>query len=155
MGGVTIREALPEVSLVDPHGRRVPLRALKPMRPAAIFLFHGEECAACRQRLREFAAAADRYARIPAAVIAVSLDPGAELGGLARDLQLGFTLAHDPDGRLSGRFSPPDPGTGERAACCIVADAFGEIFAVLRGEDAVAQDAILDWLDFIEVQCPE
>lgn len=150
-----VREALPEVTLVDQDGRRVSLRELKRIKQAAIFLFHGGDCPTCREKLHEFAAAVDRYAEIPAAVIAVSLDPQTDLATLARELDLPFPLAHDPDGKLLDRFAPADPRTGERAPCCVVADAFGEIYTLLRGEDAVEQSDILNWMDFIDVQCPE
>ncbi len=155
MARVEVRATLPPFTLTDPQGRRVSLRNLKGLRQAAIFLFHGGECAACRQKLREFASAADRYATFPAAVIAVPLDPRTDLAGLSRDLQLNFSLVHDPDGALIDRFAPADPRTGRRAPCCVVADAFGEIYAILRGEDAVRQSEILNWMEFIEMQCPE
>lgn len=151
----TTRETLPEASLVNQHGQRVSLRDLKRIKQAAIFFFHGGDCATCRQKLREFAGSADRYAEIPAAVIAVSLDAQADLAVLARELNLGFTLAHDPEGKLSDHFAPADPRTGERIPCCVVVDAFGEIFTVLHGEDAVEQSEILNWMDFIDIQCPE
>lgn len=151
----TVRESLPEVTLINQNGQRVSLRELKRIKQAAIFFFHGGDCAVCREKLRGFAGAADRYAEIPAAVIAVSLDARTDLVGLARELKIEFTLAHDPGGKLIGHFAPADPQTGERTPCCVVADAFGEIFTVLRGEDAVEQSEILNWMDFIDVQCPE
>lgn len=155
MPGAPVRESLPDARLTDHEGRRISLREAKRLKQAAVFLFHGGSCSVCRRKLGEFAAAARRYAEIPAAVIAVPLDGKTDLAALVRELGLDFILAMDADGALIDRFAPADPRTGERTPCCIVADAWGDVYTVLRGEDAVEQSAILEWMEFIDVQCPE
>lgn len=154
MSPVYVRETLPDALLTDVTGRRVLLRDLMRSRPAVAFLFH-TGCAACRRRLEEFAAAMPHYELHPAAVIAVCLDPEAELSPLVSALRPPFAVVRDPDRRLVDRVAPPDTRTGQRPACCVVTNAFAEIFAVLRGEEAIEQEAIHGWLDFIGMQCPE
>lgn len=154
MPPVYVRDALPDALLQDVTGRRALLRDLMRSRPMAVFLFHAE-CVSCRRRLGEFAAAMTRYDAHPAAVIAVCLDSEADLRALVDEVRPNFPVVRDPDRRLCDRLAPTDPATGRRQACCAVTDALAEIFAVLRGEDAVEQEAIHDWLDFIGRQCSE
>jgi peroxiredoxin len=91
----------------------------------------------------------DEHARV-LAVLAGDLDATRELAARAR---APFTLLADADGRVTGRML----GGPGRAGLC-VADRFGDVFYLQVEGDAAALPflrAALDWLQFIQLQCPE
>jgi peroxiredoxin len=91
----------------------------------------------------------ERDARVMA-VVPLALDGAREL---ASRLELPFSLLADEDGATAARHL----GEGNRAALC-VADRYGSIYSLDLAPDASALPPVqtaLDWLDFMQIQCPE
>ena len=91
----------------------------------------------------------DRQAK----VLAVIALPLASVEEMAARLKLPYTLLADKGGATTRRML----GEGKCAALC-VADRFGQVFYVATAPSAAALppvQATLDWLDYIELQCPE
>ncbi|MGH9456388.1 MAG: hypothetical protein ACRD2J_01960 [Thermoanaerobaculia bacterium] len=113
--------------LTNPQDRLPePLRAAGGKRPVLVFL-HGPECEACR-------------------AYAARLDPGrfATEGGALR-------IIEDDDRRLARdtRVEPP---------AVVVADEWGEIHSrspAGEAHDFPAPEALLEWLEYLAVRCPE
>ena len=103
--------------------------------------------------LRELAAIhpgiLERDARLMA-VVPLALGDAREL---ASRLNLPFALLADKDGATTTRHL----GETNRAALC-VADRYGSIYSLDVAPDASALPPVqtaLDWLDFMQIQCPE
>ncbi len=59
---------------------------------------------------------------------------------------------------VSARFALSQDAEGQMTGVAYVVDRFGEIFNVSRtgeGDTVPAPEEVLDWLQFIEIQCPE
>jgi peroxiredoxin len=84
------------------------------------------------------------------AVVALPLD---EVRTLSERLRVPFTLLADEDGKTTTRML----GESAHAALCI-ADRYGVIYyleAVPSTSDLPDVQAVLDWLEFVQIQCPE
>jgi hypothetical protein len=91
----------------------------------------------------------ERDARLMA-VVPVAL---ADAQALASRLNLLFALLADEDGATTTRLL----GDGSTAALC-VADRFGAIYSLDLAPDASTLPPVrtaLEWLDFVQIQCPE
>jgi peroxiredoxin len=91
----------------------------------------------------------ERDAR-PMAVVPFALDDARALDGR---LTLPFALLADEDGATTARLL----GAGNTAALC-VADRFGAIYSLDVAPDTSTLPPVrtaLDWLDFVQIQCPE
>jgi peroxiredoxin len=72
--------------------------------------------------------------------------------GLARELGLPYPLLADPQGSTTRRM------LGEQTSALCVADRFGQIYYVrtaLSGGALPSTHEALDWLDYIQSECPE
>jgi peroxiredoxin len=84
------------------------------------------------------------------AVVPLNLPDGQ---ALAARLSLPFALLADEDGTTATRLL----GEGNAAALC-VADRFGAIYSLEVAPDTSTLPPVrtaLDWLDFVQIQCPE
>jgi peroxiredoxin len=123
------------IRLGEFHGRR----------NLVIFLAH-PDCIPCEDKLKELATGYRELAAEAAEVLAILPADRERAADLKTRLALPFPLLTDTSGLL---------GSGP---ALIVADRFGEVFTLTRpesGHELPAIKAILDWLAFIEVQCPE
>ncbi|MEO6456954.1 MAG: hypothetical protein ABIO92_01575 [Chloroflexia bacterium] len=76
-----------------------------------------------------------------------------EVETLAKEMQLTFPLLADEGGQTTRRML----GESNTSALC-VADRYGQVFfleAAACVEQLPGVEAALDWLEFIQIQCPE
>src|SRR6266516_7099392 len=142
---------LPSFTLPDSAGRPVQLWQYLQRSNVVLSFHHGVDCAACGAMLRELAAHRDAFLQQETVVLAIGPDQLAENQQLAAQLGHPFPLLSDPAGRIIAQ-------QGLQTPSLIIADRWGEIWAAwVGGADhrmPSAQD-ILQWLVFIEAQCPE
>jgi peroxiredoxin len=70
---------------------------------------------------------------------------------------LPFPLLVDEDGRIHRSAGAADQ-SGHPATAIYITDRFGEVFAVYRaaeGQTMPSEQEIMEWLTFINIQCPE
>jgi len=125
--------------------------AMKSKYNLVLLFLDGEPCSA--DYLRDMS---ENYSRIlaeHARVMVVIPRPLQEVEALAREKELNFPLLTDEDGRTTGRMLAE---TGANALC--VADRYGQIY-FLETAPSVEQipgvNAAIEWLEFIQIQCPE
>jgi peroxiredoxin len=165
MGEVTLRNeaARPVISgpasgqhlhaftLPDSTGQPVQLWQYLQRSNVVLFFHHGINCAACEAFLQELAAHLDAYRQEEAAVIAIGPDDPAENRQLATRPALPFPFLSDPAGCVIAQQGLATPSL-------IIADRWGEIWAAWLGgtnHQLPSEQDILQWLSFIEAQCPE
>jgi peroxiredoxin len=138
-------------ALPDAEGRTVELWQYLQRSNVVLVFHHGVGCAACGALLREVAAHKDAYRQLETEVLAISPDAPADNQQLAAQLGHPFPLLSDPSGDIIAQ-------QGLALPSLIITDRWGEIWAAwVGGADhqlPAAQD-ILEWLEFIEAQCPE
>lgn len=86
-------------------------------------------------------------------LVVVAADPGR----VASDWPWPFPPLLDTDGRLHARVSAMD-AQGQPATSFYVTDRYREIYATMRPEQPgwpARTDDVLQWLTFINIQCPE
>ena len=138
-------------SLPDATGQPVQLWQYLQRSNILLFFHHGFGCDACRAILQELAAQADAYRREETVVLAIGPDQPAETQHVASHLALPFPLLSDPAAQILDQYELGLPSL-------IIADRWGEIWAAWSGgqEHRMPSDQdILEWLAFIEAQCPE
>jgi len=126
-----------------------------------LFFLHDARCAACSQRLQELAANYSEYRKLNSEVIAVARDSAENLTELSRQIDLGFPLLSDEDGKVSDSYigqTEGPVGSSQVNAAVFIVDRWGALFSKEMAPDADSlpkEPEIYDWLSFIEIQCPE
>jgi peroxiredoxin len=107
--------------------------------------------------LSEMAGSYARFRGQEAEIIAIAESPKHECARIEEQLKLPFSVLSDEDGRIHHVVGASDL-EGHAAAAAYVTDRYGEVFAVYRtrdGQHLPRAAEILDWLEFISIQCPE
>lgn len=92
-----------------------------------------------------------------AAVIAVIRGSTEECARLRERLRLPFAVLPDFSGSVY-RLVGANDNQGHAAAALYVTDRYGEVFASFRtrdGQTLPSVSEILEWLEFVNIQCPE
>lgn len=108
-------------------------------------------CAACEAFLRTLAAHLETYRQEETAVLAIGPDEQALNRQMAVRLDSPFPFLSDPTGRVVAQ-------QGLALPSLVIADRWGEIWAAWLGgatHQFPSEQDILQWLSFIEIQCPE
>jgi len=145
----------PDLVLTTASGRRVQLSDYRG-RSNLVLLFTDEQRATA-ELLAEVARSYDQFKATEAAIIAVGQCPKHECARIEGQLRLPFALLSDEDGRIHSAVGASDQ-RGHAAAAVYVTDRYGEVFAAYRTRDGQALPGaaeILNWLGFINIQCPE
>ena len=104
--------------------------------------------------------AANRYREIKseeAEVLAILHATFDQVNGCKQRLNLPYPVLADADGRLHRDLGAAD-SQGHDSAAVYVTDRFGEVFGVYRttgGQPVPGIADVLDWLEFVNAQCPE
>ena len=112
--------------------------------------------AATAQLLTEMAQRYEEFKREEAEIVAVAKCSREACGRIKGQLKLPFPVLSDEDGRLHHEFGASDQQGN--AAAAYVTDRYAEVFAVYRtrdGQTLPRAAEILQWLEFINSQCPE
>ncbi len=138
-------------TLPDSTGHLVQLWQYLQRSNVLLFFHHGVNCPACEAFLQELAAQRDAYRQEETAVVALGPDEQASNRQQAARLGCPFPFLSDPAGRVIAQqgLTPPS---------LIIADRWGEIWAAWLGgttHQFPSEQDILQWLSFIEAQCPE
>jgi peroxiredoxin len=130
-------------------GRTVRLWDYRLRRNLVVFLHHGAGCHRCRAELARFGRYYPQYRERDAEVLAIGPDPPSEAAALAANLGLAFPLLSDPGGALARR-------QGVSLPALLVANRVEEIWAAWAPPDELdlpSHEEILDWLEFVVIQC--
>jgi peroxiredoxin len=133
------------IKLYDYHGRS-----------NLVLVFTDHEAATSRL-LTEMTQRYEEFKREEAEIVAVAKCSKEECGLIKGQLKLEFLVLSDEDGRLHHDFGASDQ-QGNAAAAAYVIDRYAEVFAVYRTRDGQPLPGvieILNWLEFINSQCPE
>jgi peroxiredoxin len=124
---------------------------------SSVVLIFTDDKAATAELLSAIAHSYDDFKYEEAEVIAVSKSSPKECARIKQGLKLPFLVLSDGDGRVHREVGASDE-EGHAAAAAYVTDRYGEIFATYRTRDGQALPTateILNWLEFINSQCPE
>lgn len=141
---------LPGLQLKEALGKEVRTGDYRGRCNLVLFLSHSPGCDRCEELLRELAAGYGGLVAAEAEVLAIVPASPEEAAGLKQRLGLPFPVLTDAGGDSARQLGG--------APAVIVADRFAEVFTVDRageGHRLMSVWEIADWLEFIEVQCPE
>lgn len=152
--GVRRGEMLPRFTLPALDGSAVSLESYRGRRNlAVVFAADGVDETPVTDLLRELRWRAHELAAEAAQLLIIVTSPSIA----ARRAPLGFPTLLDAEGRIHHAVGATD-GAGRPAPAVFVTDRFREIFAAYvpeRGYGLPAAQEILEWLVFINIQCPE
>lgn len=112
---------------------------------------------ATTELLSEMAARHEEFNDEEAEIIAIGHLPQEQCMGLRERPRLPFLVLADENGRVHHDFGASDP-QGHAIAAVYVTDRYGEVFGAYRirdGQTLPTVAEILDWLEYINNQCPE
>jgi len=122
-----------------------------------VLLFaHGTECRACWQALEGFATHRDAYRAQGAEVLVVFPTAGEE--ALIPSPDSGLQVLLDPEGAVRRAYAALLPEASPEDVLLFVLDRYGAPYAAVacpEPHEASLRPEVLEWLAFIEVQCPE
>jgi peroxiredoxin len=141
-------QSLPDFSLMSTDGERAQLSDFRNRRNIVLILAgaSGDELLDAIGRDHR------KFLQEETEVIAVLRPNRGEAQALKQRKGWEFLVLVDPDGTVHCRLG------GERSLAVYVADRFGEIFWACRtveGHTRPTAKEILEWLQFINIQCPE
>ncbi len=138
-------------ALPDAAGRTVQLWQYLQSSNVVLFFHHGIDCAACLATLQELATHVDAFSQEETALLAIGPDQASENLQLTDQQGYRFPFLSDPTGQIITQQGLATPSL-------IIADRWGEIWAAWAGgtnHQLPSSQDILQWLVFIESQCPE
>lgn len=135
------KDLLPAARLVAPgFGSAMSVRDGRG--PRAVVTLHAAGCPGCLAYLRTLAAASAAAAEWGGRFIAVVPGPPAEMSSPA-----GLRVLFDPEGVIA-----------DGGAAGVAADEWGEVYFATEagsGHELPSADALVDWMRFAAIQCPE
>lgn len=146
---------LREFTLTSADGKQVHLSDYRG-RSDLVMLLAGKAEPAC-VLLAELGHHYSQLREAEAQVLAVFEGSRQEAAGVAENLVLPFPLFVDEDGSVHRQLGATD-SEGRPAPALYITDRYGEVFAAYRsaaGQGLPRADEVLNWLAFINSQCPE
>ncbi len=148
-------QVVPDFTLPSLDGRRISPSNFKQRLNLVIAYFDFDRCSACTNALRTFSNRYREYRDLEAEILVVSPQKLEDLKGRVGVLPLPFPVLSDVEGQMARAYLS---GEEKPAAAVFVTDRFGALrmksLAYSTGE-LMEQREILDWLNLIEIECPE
>lgn len=139
-------------TLPDSTGQPIQLWQYRQRSNVLLFFHHGINCAACGAFLQALAVHLEMYHQQETVVLAIGPDEPIENEQMAARLGHPFPFLSDPAGGVIAQQE------GLVLPALVLADRWGDIWTAWLGgtthQFPFEQD-ILQWLSFIEIQCPE
>jgi peroxiredoxin len=152
-------QPLPELAGAAVDGTKIRISDFRG-RKNIVLVFSGRESTGRGQEL--IRALGARYGEIQeetAEIVLVVAGPIDEARRLESDAQLPFPILADEHNKLHRAIGAVEIGEDhdEPVAAVCIADRYGDVYFAQLCSDAACSSAedILDWLEFIEIQCPE
>lgn len=150
-------QMVPNIQLLATTGTPVKLSDYRRRSNMVLIFITDSGCQKCRSLLSEIAASYAEFRSLNAEVLAIFEGPMKDARSLATELKLPFPMLADETGEVAKRYLTAVRGKLPLASVFIT-DRFRELYAeIIAGEEADVPDTLqlLDWLQFIEAQCPE
>lgn len=151
ISGPASGQRLHAFTLPDSTGHPVQLWQYLQRSNMLLFFHHGMNCAACEAFLLALAVHREAYRQEETVVLAIGPDEQASNEQMAAQLGRPFPFLSDREGRIIAQ-------QGLALPSLIIADRWGDIWAAWLGgatHQFPSEQDILQWLSFIEIQCPE
>lgn len=148
---------LPHFSLLSSEGRRIRLSDYRGRHNLVLIFTGGSTRDISRRLLSDLARHYREFVREEAEVLAVVQRSRREAESIKRRGPLPFPVLADEDGQIHWAVGALT-SDGKTTTTIFVTDRFGEIYAVYQrneGNDLPPVMELLEWLRFIELQCPE
>ena len=149
------RHIAPGFSLPSSRGHPVSLTDYRGRSNLVLLFAHGADCPACWQAVESFATHRDAYRAQGTEVLVVCPASAEEASLPSPD---GLQVLRDPEGTVRRAYAALLPGASPEDALLFVLDRYGAPYAAVacpEPDEASLRPEVLEWLAFIEVQCPE
>lgn len=150
------RRVAPRFRLSSSQGRPVSLTDYRGRCNLVLLFAHGTDCRACRHAVEVFAVHRDVY-RVHAAEVLIVFPTAAETASIPSFDGYPQVLL-DPQGAVRQAYAALLPDASPVDVLLFVLDRYGAPYAALacpEPDEAALRPEVLEWLAFIEVQCPE
>lgn len=148
----------PSFRLKSSRGEPVALADYRGRRNLVLLFLHRLDCPGCHAALQNLAKHRLEYQEHEAQVLVVVPTPMAELTVVETTEAHPFPLLADQEGVTRRAYAALLPGEPAEEAMLFVLDRYGAPYAALicpEPDDPALPREVLEWLAFIELQCPE
>lgn len=155
--GLVEGEMVPVFQLTTTSGQVIRLRDYRHRRNLVIVLLADPACGPCRALLQQMAAEYREYRSLNTEILAILEAPPDASRQMAAELKLPFPVLVDEARQVLARYLP-GRRNGMPVLSVFITDRYGELYSQILAEDeqtVPGSDEVLDWLQFIEAQCPE
>lgn len=152
------KEAVPIFSLPSSLGREISLWECKQKQNLVIVFYHGPKCTICQKKSKEYAELYEKAKDLEAKIPAVSFDTIDHLKEFLQRVPLPFPLLSDVEGKVTEMYTNKDEGRKAPFPSIFITDRFGDLYHQQIANEAnklPAGKEVLDWLLFMDIQCPE
>ncbi|MHB0871427.1 MAG: peroxiredoxin family protein [Chloroflexota bacterium] len=152
-----MEKVVPDFVLPAVGGNQVSPRDFKQKSNLLIVYLDLQRCGKCIDYLREFADNYHVYRELETEILAVSPQSVSDLQSRVGTMGLPFPLLSDEQGQV-GQAYLGGQGVSNPVGGVFVTDRFGALRAQMIAQvdnDLPNQQSILDWLNLIEMECPE
>ncbi len=152
-----MEQVIPDFILPSLSGKQVSPRDYKQKSNLVILYLNLQQCEGCVDYLKEFADNYHVYRELETEIIAVCPQPISELQSKLGSMGFPFPVLSDETCEVGQTYLGGQPGE-KLAGGVFVTDRFGALRAMMvaRSENELPnQQSILDWLNLIEMECPE
>ncbi len=149
------RKPAPHFRLLSRAGEPVTLADYRGQFNLVLFFAHGIDCAGCRVAVENFIAHGAGY-RAEASQVLVIAPAGADRAPASSIPEV--IVLTDPGGQARRTYAALLPDSSAGHVLLFVLDRYGAPYAALacsEAGDAAIQQQVLEWLAFIEMECPE
>jgi peroxiredoxin len=132
---------LQSFALETPEGREIRSQSYRQRSNLVLLFHHGRDCARCHEMLADFDAGSEEIRDQSATILAIGPEAPAA----------SFPMLLDSSGEVTAR-------QGLTVPAVVIVDRFGEIWAAWEGgadHRLPSSKDVIEWLEFLEVQCPE
>lgn len=151
-----MEKVVPDFTLPSLDGGQIGPGTYKQRANLVIAYLDLDRCGECKDFLRDLADSYQLYRADETEILAVCLQPVGELRGQVGTLGLPFPVLSDEHGAVRGIYFSGEPG--QPMGGVFITDRYGALRVRMfsqTGAELPAQKEILDWLDLIEMECPE
>lgn len=150
------RRVAPGLRLPSSQGRPIALADYRGRANLVLLFAHGADCSACQQAVEGFATHREAYRAQGAEVLVVF--PATTAEPSIPSLDGGLQALLDPKGEARQAYAALLPEASPEDVLLFVLDRYGAPYAAVacpEPDEAALRPEVLEWLAFIEVQCPE
>ncbi len=153
-----LKKVVPWFELISTQNKKISVWDYKQKRNLIILFFRNVESQSSQKYLLELNTGYKDFVELKTEIVAISSDYIESLKKFADKLDILFPMLSDENGEVINKYTYKDDSGKYPMPSIFITDRFGALYYQTIAQDESElpdKNALLDWVDFIERQCPE